>query len=242
MQNFTMLEQIRENEKASHIAIYSSAELYGGGSWLKKPIRTVLELLPHFEGRTSLRVLDLGCGVGRNCIAIAQHFRDVPCVIDCVDILELAIEKLEENAAEFGVSESIRGFVQPLENFPIPPNSYDLILAVSALEHIDSREAFVRKLAEIRNGIRENGIVCLVVNSEVTERDSQTGTPLPPQFEVNLPAKELHALLSETFAGWDVLKSTVSKQQYDIPRGDNISNLQTNVVTYVARKENRVSS
>lgn len=236
MPNSNTLDQIRESEKASHIALYSSAELYSGSSWLKKPIRTVLELLPYFENHTSLRVLDLGCGVGRNCIAIARHFREIPCVIDCVDILELAIEKLSENAAEFGVSERIHGIVQPLEDFPIPPNSYDLILAVSALEHIDSRESFLRKLAEMRNGVRMNGVVCLVINSEVTERDSQTGTPLPPQFEVNLPRAELQTLLSETFAGWEVLKSTVSKQQYDVPRGDILSNLQTSVVTYVARK------
>lgn len=228
--------QIRENEKASHMELYSSKALYQENSWLNKPIKTVTDLLPHFDGYPSVRCLDLGCGVGRNCIAVARHFHHIPCVVDCVDILDFAIEKLIENAAQYGVSGSINGIVQPLEDFPITPNAYDLILAVSALEHVDSRESFVRKLTEIRNGLRKNGIVCLVINSEVTERDAVTCEPLPPQFEVNLSTAELQALLSERFSGLEVLKSTVRAQQYNIPRGSTLSGLRTNVVTYVARK------
>ncbi|MBQ7863169.1 MAG: class I SAM-dependent methyltransferase [Lachnospiraceae bacterium] len=230
------LQIIRESERLSYMDFYSEKELYKEGSWLQKPIQTVTELFPLFEGCEKFRALDLGCGVGRNAIAIAKQFQDVPCRIDCVDILKFAMEKLVENAEQFGVEEAIWGFGCPMEEFEIIPNVYDLILAVSALEHINSKESFVKKLEEMRESIKPQGVVCLVVNSKVREKNKETGEELFPQFEVNLPTQELQEILHRIFAGWEVLKSTVREQQYDIPREECISELSTNVVTYVARK------
>lgn len=232
----TTLEQIRENERKSHIQVYSSDALYQDGSWLRKPIKTVLDILPYFENSTQLHVLDLGCGVGRNCISIAQHFQTIPCTIDCVDILDLAIEKLNSNAEEYGVSASIHGILSAIEGYPIEKNHYDWIIAVSALEHVESKVSFVGKLEEIRDGIRENGIVCLVINSNVRETDKASGNPVPAQFEVNFPTDALTEILNQVFAGWKIIKSTIKHQQYDIPRGERVCDLQTKVVTFVARK------
>lgn len=229
------LKQIRESEKQSHIEVYSNSGLYKEGSWLRKPIKTVLEIIPHFTDASRLNVLDLGCGVGRNCITIAQSFKNIPCKIDCVDILELAIRKLYDNAEELGVASCINGIVAPIENYTIKENEYDLIIAVSALEHIDSEESFLTKLSEIKNGIRNNGIVCLVINSDITENEKTTGKEIPAQFEVNLPTKKLQTILENTFSGFEIIKTTVSEQQYDIPRGDIVSNLKTKVVTFVAK-------
>ena len=120
------LKQIRESEKQSHIELYSNSELYKEGSWLRKPIKTILDIIPLFSDTPELNVLDLGCGVGRNCIAIAQSFKNIPCKIDCVDILNLAIEKLYDNAKELGVASSINGIVETIENYHIKENKYDL--------------------------------------------------------------------------------------------------------------------
>lgn len=230
------LEEIRDSERKSHTEIYTDKELYQEGSWLSKPVKTVMELMPLFQDYRTLHVLDLGCGVGRNCIAIAQRYQDIPCVIDCVDILELAIDKLYANAEKYGVSACIQGVVCPIEKYPVRENHYDLILAISALEHIDSRESFAGKLREINVGIRRGGIVCLVINSQIRETDKSTGTDMPVLFEVNLSTEELQELLRRTFAGWTVLKSTVQSQQYDTPREQGMRELHTNVVTFVAKK------
>ena len=232
----TQLQKIRESERKSHIEMYSNEELFKEGSWLQKPIRTIVNLIPMFEDYRELHVLDVGCGIGRNCITIAQRYKDIDCEIDCVDILELAIEKLSENARKYGVEKNIRGIVLPIEEFEIKEDYYDLIIAVSALEHIDSKESFIEKLKEIERGIRDNGIICLVINSEVIEHDKETGKEIPAQFEVNLPTEELQSYLNEAFSSWKVIKSTVQKQQYDIPREQGISDLKTQVVTFVARK------
>ena len=230
------LHQIRESERKSHEELYSGEELYQEGSWLNKPIKTVVDLVGCFSDYQTFRALDIGSGVGRNSIFLAEQFRHVDGRIDCVDILEMAIEKLLINAEKHGVSEQIKGYVAPIENFAIEENSYDLIMAVSALEHIDSEASFEKKFKEIRGGIRESGIVCLVLNSEVREHEKETGKVRPAQFEVNMETERLQGLLDEIFAGWTVMKSMVREQEYEIPREWGISVLNTKVVTLVARK------
>lgn len=230
------IDKIREAEKASHIEVYSSAKLFESGSWLQKPVKTVLDILPLFENYKELNVLDLGCGVGRNCIPIAQKFNTIPCKIDCVDILDFAIDELNNNSIQYDVANSINGIVSSIDNFFIKDNYYDFTIAVSAIEHVDSLLTFKNKLKEIEKGTRKNGIVCMIINSEITEKNKVTEEDLVPQFEVNIKTDELISILNEIFSGWDVLKQTVVTQRYDIPRENCTANLSTNVVTIVARK------
>lgn len=231
------LNLIRQAEAESHTQAYSNHSLFSPGSWLAKPVMTVMDLLPLFEGYTDFRVLDLGSGVGRNCIPVAQHFSGIPCRVDCVDILELAVAKLNDNAQQYGVADHIQGIVSAIDDYEITADSYDLIMVISALEHIASESAFEKKLAEIRDGLRHGGIACLIVNSGVIEHDKATGQELLPQFEVNLPTSQMQDLLEKTFAGWQVIKHTIAHQKYDIPRENCIANLETDVVNYVVRKD-----
>ena len=224
------LNLIRMAEAESHTQAYTSHSLFSPGSWLAKLVKTVMDLLPLFEGYTDFRALDLGSGVGRNCIPVAKHFNGIPCQVDCVDILELAVAKLNENALQYGVEHCIRGIVSSIDDYEIDADSYDFIMAISALEHIASQAAFEKKLAEIRDGLRHGGIACLIVNSGVIEHDKATGQELLPQFEVNLPTSQLQNLLENTFAGWQVIKHTIVHQKYDIPRENCIANLETDVV------------
>ncbi|MBR3684391.1 MAG: class I SAM-dependent methyltransferase [Lachnospiraceae bacterium] len=235
MENMRLLE-IREAEKKSHMEMYSGAELFELGSWLQKPVKTVLDLFPLFTEHKELRVLDLGCGVGRNSIPIAKEFHTIPVTLECVDILELAIDKLYMNARQHDVEDNIKGIVSAIEDYPIVADGYDMIMAISALEHIDSKESFENKLFEIRNGLRNKGVVCLILNSNVEEYDKESGEKLSPQFEVNLPTECLELLLHKVFAGFEVIKETTRQQQYDIPREQGMVSLTTDVVTFVARK------
>ena len=111
-----------------------------------------------------------------------------------MDILDLAIEKLYANADEYGVTSNICGIVKSIDDYQIKERNYDLVMAVSSLEHVDSKETFVNKLREIEHGIRKNGIVCLVVNSNIKEFDKKTGNEILPQFEVCLPTEEMQRI------------------------------------------------
>lgn len=230
------LVRIRESERKSHTEIYMNEELYNSNSWLQKPIKTIRELALLFDEYSELRVLDLGCGVGRNSIYIAERFKGKNCIVDCVDLLDIAIERLIQNASEHNVSLSINGINKSIEEFKIDSQSYDFIMAISALEHIDTEESFVIKLNEIKNGLRENGIACFVINSNVKEMNLDTNEIIDAQFEVNLPTEKLQEHLANVFSDWDLLKTSVIEQEYDIPREMFVSHLHTDVVTYVARK------
>ena len=230
------LQRIRQSERESHIHAYSHYQLYEDGSWLKKPVQTVLDTLKLFESYSSLRVLDLGCGVGRNSIAVANYFSDTSCRVDCVDILPLAIQKLTEYGDKYQVSNSICGYISPLDSFYIEENTYDLVLAVSVLEHSDSEESLIKMFEKIKNGIRSEGIFCLIMNTDVHEYDPKTGMEIPAQFEVNLTEEMLRDHLKKMFCGWQILKDTSKMQRYDISRDKTVSYLHTTVVTYVVKK------
>ena len=58
------VDTIRESEKISHEKIYSEKQLYEQGSWLAKPVKTVMDSLELLSCK-EINVLDLGCGVGR---------------------------------------------------------------------------------------------------------------------------------------------------------------------------------
>ena len=106
------------------------------------PLSTDSVVLAHFLNLPkNARVLDLGSGAGRNSIYVAECFKDKDCVVDCVDLLEIAIEKLLENAREHNVEASIRGIQKSIEEHAIVEDSYDFIMAISALEHIDTEES-----------------------------------------------------------------------------------------------------
>lgn len=230
------LARIRESERKSHTQIYMNEELYHTNSWLQKPINTVREISLLFDEYSELRVLDLGCGIGRNSIYIAERFQEKNCVIDGVDLLDIAIEKLIQTAKKHNVIHNMNGIRNSIEGFKIDTQSYDFIMAISALEHIDTEESFLLKLSEIKNGLRENGIACFVINSNVKEMNLNTRENIDAQFEVNFSTETLQEYLANIFNGWELLKTSVVQQEYDIPRETFLSRLNTDVVTYVVRK------
>lgn len=228
------LDQIRLAEAESHTAAYNAYRLYQPGSWLSKPVKALRELLPLYAHRHGLRVLDLGSGVGRNAIAAAKALPGSHVV--CVDILPIAIEKLLENAREMGVGDAVHGIVSPVDGYSIGEKEYDLILACSVLEHLDSRASALQKLAQLRGGVRTGGAVVIVMNTGVREWDLGTGGELAPQFEVNLPPQEVRALLTDTFRGWEVLTHTLTHQEYEVPRSGRTAIISSEVVTFSARR------
>lgn len=230
----TRVEEIRRAEAMAHDEMYKCGEnVY---AWLKKPVKVVADLLTEFDGYEQLRVLDLGCGIGRNIWLILQRFKDIDCQIDAVDSLESAIKGLMERAKELGVGGYVKPILGFVDEYVIGENSYDLILAISILEHVANKEIFTQKLFELRDGMRRGGIVCLVMNSDVEEVDLETGKNLEPQFEVKLWGSEVVSECENIFAGWEVLQRNISAQRYITPRKGGKVGLRTKVVTFVARK------
>lgn len=228
------IAKIRQKEALAHTKMYQSEVLFEGNSWLKKPAKVILDLVPLFAGLPKVRILDLGCGVGRNCIPVAQ-FLSPKCQIDAVDYLEIAIRELNNNTKKYHIESHIDGIISTIEDFKIEENAYNFIIAVSALEHLATKNQFLRKLHEIKLGTKSEGIVAFIINSEVQELNVDNQTWVAPQFEINLKTEELINILETEYSGWKVLKKTVRPQNYPVQREDYSGKMYTQVVSFVAQ-------
>lgn len=235
--NLNRLKRIREEEKEYHDYCYDNYKLFEKGSWLNKPVRTVMELVPMLSDLHDIQILDLGCGVGRNSIPLAQALKGIGVQIHCVDFLDSALEKIEQYSSAFEVNDQISLINADIGSYEIKENTYDLIIAVSSLEHVDSVESLRLVLQRMEKGTRNGGVNCLIVNSEVTETDLETQTSLEALIEINVSTDEMRSLLGDAYSDWEILKTTVNSLRYQIVRNQKPVVLTTNALTYVVKKK-----
>ncbi|GGP11886.1 class I SAM-dependent methyltransferase [Oceanobacillus neutriphilus] len=229
------VEYIRNKEKEYHDACYDNYKLFEKGSWLYKPVKTVMEQLPYFKEKTNIRVLDLGSGVGRNSIPIAKEIKERGKVV-CVDLLLSATEKLKQYSKEYDVEEVIKLETGDIEDYSIKKERFDFIIAVSALEHVASEAVFNKVIESMAQGTKKNGINCIIVNSEVEEIDIEKNKKLDVMMEVNIKTEEMLHKLDRLYDGWEVRKRLVKPLKYTIERDDRDALLQTNAITYVVTR------
>jgi 2-polyprenyl-3-methyl-5-hydroxy-6-metoxy-1,4-benzoquinol methylase len=230
------IKYIREEEKKYHNLCYDQYKLFEAGSWLYKPVKTVMDMMDFFEEQNNLQVLDLGCGVGRNSIPIAQKIMNSGGTVTCVDLLDSALTKLQIYSKEHGVYEVIKTEHSAIEDYYIVPNTYDYIVAVSSLEHVKSEEDFKKVLHSIKNGTKSDGINCLIVNSNIQEIDLETNQKLDVLVEINLPTEEMILVLKSVYTEWQEVKIEIKSLSYDIVRNGKHIKLKTNAITYVVQK------
>ncbi|MEK4511957.1 class I SAM-dependent methyltransferase [Paenibacillus sp. FSL K6-2524] len=227
---------IRTEEKKYHDLCYENHKLFEPGSWLHKPVKTVMDLMEEFSGQQNINVLDLGCGIGRNSIPIAETLKNRNGIVVCVDLLVSAIEKLQENSEKFEVQQYIETVQSDIEYFHIEEDDYDVIIAVSALEHISSEEALERKLHEMAVGTKPNGMNCIIINSNIREIERDSNVDLEPMFEVNLATDNMLELLDRQYEGWAIQTRLVKQLEYDIYRDEQLVSLITDCITFVVKK------
>ncbi|WP_440960295.1 class I SAM-dependent methyltransferase [Paenibacillus nitricinens] len=227
---------IRTEEKRYHDLCYDSYNLFEPGSWLHRPVKTVIDLLEEYRDQEYLSVLDLGAGIGRNSIPIAESMENRNGKVVCVDLLESAIEKLQSYSKQFGVEPFIVTRLSDIEHFVIDKEEYDIILAVSCLEHVSSEKALESKLNEMIIGTKRNGINCIIIGSNIQEVNLINGQELDPMFEVNLSTEQMMKLLVDQYTGWEVQQQSVKQLEYEIERKGQAVKLTTDCITFVAKK------
>ncbi|MCI1943996.1 class I SAM-dependent methyltransferase [Clostridium luticellarii] len=226
--------RIRSEEAFSHKVTYENHELYDKGSWLSRPLKTVMDILPYFKKYDrEIRILDLGCGVGRNAIAAARSIR---CRIDCVDLLPAALKHLKSNARYYQVSSKINPILSSVDSYQIEKEKYDCILAISVLEHLGSRDTLLLKLHQIREGLTQGGVFILTMNTDIIEVTSD-GVQVDPMFEINLKTEEAAKCCENMFhSGYKLIKKHSATQTYPVVRNSGTNKLTSSVLTYVFRK------
>jgi tellurite methyltransferase len=230
------IAHIRQQEAAYHEECYRKHALFAPGSWLHKPVKTVLEGLALLNGREELRVLDLGSGVGRNAIPIAQSLTARNGVVVCVDLLQSALDHLVRYSEAYGVREYIETRLADIDRFDIGEAEYDYSIAVSTLEHVGSVQRFEQKLDELARGTGPGGVICLIIGTNHREVEVESGRELDPLFEVLMPTEQLQALLERTYHGWNVKRFHVKPLAFDIERSGTAVKLTSEVVTFLAQK------
>jgi tellurite methyltransferase len=98
------------------------------------------------------RVLDLGCGEGRNALFLARRGFEV----EAVDAAPTAVKRLVQLAQGSRLTVSAR--VADVREIDLPEASYVLIVANTILDHLDPRDSD-RLIARIQRTVRPGGYV-----------------------------------------------------------------------------------
>ena len=155
------------------------------------PNHDIVEILPLLP--PGARVLDLGCGEGRNAFFLAGR----GCRVTAVDRSAAGIEKLADLAARTGVA--LRAEVGDLNDYRIE-GAWDLVMAHGVIDYLDN-PTWRRLLGEIKAATVPGGLnayTCMLF----TERH-----PAPPEFAA---AGFRHSLAPGELAGfygdWSVVR------------------------------------
>lgn len=231
------IDQIRIKEKMYHDNLYETTPLFEEGSWLHKPVSGVMQVLDYMKLSNELQILDLGCGVGRNSIPMAQQLNHHQSRVVCVDLLASAIKKLKEYASDYGVEHKIDPVHSTIEDYQIRENFFDYIISVSALEHLESQEHLFTKLTEIEKGVLNGGYVCFVLNTDSKEYDKDTHEELEAQFEIKLESQQGQEMLEHVFKQWQIKVNKRKKYRFLIDRDGKEVILKSNCISFLAKKE-----
>ncbi|MFD2614302.1 class I SAM-dependent methyltransferase [Paenibacillus gansuensis] len=232
----TRIERIRREEREYHEQCFENYKLYQKGSWLHKPVAAVMNHAELLDAARPLTVLDLGCGVGRNSIPLAEIVQPAGGKVICVDLLDTALDKLEEYGEKYEVDDALVTVKQDISDFTITPGTYDYIIACSSLEHVRSEAALHKVLQAMVEGTRPDGINCVVMHTNIEEYDIPSGERRETFFEVIKTRDYVLNLLSRMYDGWERLHLHEEPLELEITRGDDPVLLKADSVTIAVRK------
>lgn len=122
----------------------------GRQDWLK-PHEDVVNLIPFLQKEGVKRVLDVGCGVGRHAICLAQSGFEVY----ALDGSESGIEQTKQQAAQLGLTiQTQTGFINHL---PFDDADFDFVISWNVVYHGNLHE-LRQAVSEIGRVLKLNGI------------------------------------------------------------------------------------
>ena len=184
----------------------------GRADWLQ-PHPAVVAVLPELKARGARRVLDLGCGVGRHALLLAEN----GFAVEAMDGAPAGIAFAGQQAKARGLSLSIRQ--GEADALPFPDASFDYVLSWNVIYHGTMGDVG-RRLAEIWRVLKPGA---LYQGTMLSKRDSRygDGAVVAPDTMIRGGTDEkAHphyycdaAGLVALFAGFDVLSLTQQEQR-----------------------------
>src|SRR5437763_2803639 len=168
----------------------------GRADWLD-PHPAVVALLPELKARGVRRVLDLGCGVGRHALLLAEQGLEVA----AIDGSPQGLAVLRETAARRGLSLGLRE--GSADTLPFPDTSFDYVLSWNVIYHGTLGDVGHR-LAEIWRVLKPGG---LFHGTMLWKRDVQVGRgrATAPATVIRRSDPSAHPHFHCDLAGLDVL-------------------------------------
>jgi SAM-dependent methyltransferase len=136
------------------------------------PAEAAILLWDAVRRRGGKRVLDLGCGAGRNLVYLAREGFDV----SGTDISDTAIALSRENLARAGLTADVR--LADMAAQPYEDGTFDGVLSASVLHH-NTRARMEAGLAEIGRVLRSGGVGAITINS-TNDRKRGHGKEIEP--------------------------------------------------------------
>lgn len=233
--NSTKLQHIRSEERKYHEQYYENHSLYEKGTWLEEPNEIVMDLLSYFNLKAPLQVLDLGCGVGKNSIPLANKMKSAGGLVTCVDLLEKALHKLIQYSEKHKVDHIISTEQSDISNYFIPKATYDYIIAASSLEHVKSIDILNRVLRDLANGTKRGGINYICMNTNIKEVCKLTGENREPLFEIKLSKEQALEIFHHNYEGWEELHVACEPLEMEITRDNKPVILKADSIIFAVR-------
>ncbi|MBL0184192.1 MAG: class I SAM-dependent methyltransferase [Candidatus Obscuribacter sp.] len=220
-----MPEKARQETIAYHEDYYARHALFDSDSWLARPDQDMMSLAAKnrlywrlLSNQKPLQILDLGAGVGRNAVPLAQYLQanEIIAQIDCFDVLDSSIDLLEQNSTRYGVDKYINTRVIDNDCVVIEPESYDLILAISVIEHCQGLNKVTRLLSELARGVRKNGYCQIEITTDRSLIDLDTKECLPTAVETTMTEEQVQKLLKEAFKDLNIIKMSSFEYHEDL--------------------------
>jgi SAM-dependent methyltransferase len=183
----------------------------GRADWLE-PHPDVVALLPELRVRGVRRALDLGCGVGRHALLLAEH----GVAVEAIDGSAAGVDFAREQAKARGLSLNWRQ--ASADTLPFPDRTFDFVLSWNVIYH-GSLGDVGRRLAEIWRVLKPGA---LYQGTMLATRNSNygRGRAVAPDTFVDGTKEKAHphfycdaAGLVALFAGFELLSLTQQQQR-----------------------------
>ena len=248
-----ILARARQETEKYHRDYYKKHKLFEQGSWLAKPDQDSMEVLEELlknkllENKLSaktddeFRVIDLGAGVGRNSIAMAMQIEKqmgprAKARVVCVDVLAESIEILKGNATTYDVEHIIDARVANNDDLLVQPETYDLALAISCLEHCSSKDDIARVLDSLVASLKPGGVLRLEMTTDRNVRDVKTNELVPTYVETPLTEKQVKDLVSTCLSPLETMHFGTFAYKEEIEMNGRKVLWQSTQLNYTGRK------
>jgi SAM-dependent methyltransferase len=173
--------------------------------WGMTPGKLVTQLMSTIGPVAGLRVLDAGCGEGKN----AGYLAAGGAFVRAIDVSELAIAHARQL---FDPTLSVRWEVGNIVDADLSKEAYDIVLAYGLLHCLSCKRIVISTVLKIQACTKVGGY-----NAVVAFNDRQQDLTAHPGFS---PCLLAHSAYVTMYDGWDILHSSDSDLTERHPHND----------------------